>query len=269
MAKAAHRFDNKKPKAKKPKPIPALGARGKETHGAVHPPGPGPGPGALPLARIFQSHYQFETVLDLGCGVGHLFPVLGKRAKKIIGMDMIPEEQLIHRPPPSVEFEYRRCDVDWSERLHGEFDAIIACNIIEHVADTEQFLRWFFSAIPEDGAWCLIFPLPKDELGDGHVHVFNHGLMLYNIVRIGIDCHKVEMYNKGYACAIMGKKRTFKVPKLANGTGDIAKLSSRFPFPAKHRCDAFDVPGLVVLRPDKVQIIRWCVTKYYGFGEED
>lgn len=192
--------------------------------------------------RKFVSEFKFKTVLDVGCGDGFAFEYL--KGKKISAVDM--------KPPsydevkwPNVEYHQTEL-MDWTPPVL--FDAMLCIHVVEHMPNTELFLKRIMSWVKTGGAWCLAFPPPKERIVGGHVHVFNMGLMLYNLVRIGIDCRKVTMVAKRYTTCIMGVKKEFKVPPLKNGGGDIKTLSKWFPFRARHGFWGNKVPGVIKLK---------------------
>lgn len=197
------------------------------------------------ILEYFAREYRFETVLDVGCGPGAAFPVLAAAGRRVTGVDILPESEVI-LPAGTDSVRYVRQDFSEFDPA-GKFDAVLSSHVIEHMPDTERFLRKFFSFLDEAGAFCLIWPPPKHTVVGGHVHVFNMGMMLYNLVRIGIDCSGVDMVRCDYSQAVIGRLRRFNPPPLRHDEGDIEALARYFPFPARQDFDGDSVPGVIDL----------------------
>lgn len=183
-------------------------------------------------------NFEFDTVLDLGCGPGEYHKFFSPETK-ITGVDCTPRIS----PLPNVTF----VENDIFGFNDGQFDCALASHCIEHIPDTESFLNHFFSLIKEDGVFCLLYPKLKQTIVGGHVHIFNLGLLMYNIVRIGIDCSDAKMIRNGYTEGIIGYKRSFEVPNLRYNKDDLALLKGRFPFNAHHDFNGKNPPGVIEL----------------------
>jgi SAM-dependent methyltransferase len=197
----------------------------------------------LILDELFK-RYEFDSVLDIGCGKGDLFNNLNERGIKYTGtgVDLMSKEL--------VEVDtFKYIEADFNNWLTEEkFDLIFTSHVIEHNPNTELFLQNFFSFAKEGGTFCLIWPKPKPRIVGGHVHTFNMGLMLYNIIRTGIDCSKVEMYQAGYNLCILGTVKRFELPELTYNKHEIETFKSKFPFPAIQGFDGDSPSGFKKLR---------------------
>ncbi|MBI2970716.1 MAG: sulfotransferase [Gammaproteobacteria bacterium] len=212
----------------------------------------GPVPGGAPavagrdeILRYLLREYRFEDVLDIGCGTGGGRSVLVTSGKRVSGLDTHPAGDVAVLEGYGA-FTYVQCDFRKFED-ERRFDAVVCSHVIEHMPDTEAFLRQALSFLKPSGIFCIIWPPPKPTIVGGHVHVFNMGLMLYNLVRLGVDCRGVDMLRCGYSLAVVGRLRWFESPPLKNDAGDIESLSPWFPFPACQNFDGDNVPGIVDL----------------------
>jgi ubiquinone/menaquinone biosynthesis C-methylase UbiE len=96
---------------------------------------------ALDVVRDAPSRPGMQArVLDLGCGDGAVTAELARNGARVTGVDV--SEVAIERARaahPQIEFETTASD----GRLPFEdaaFDAVVCLNVLEHVADTQQFL---------------------------------------------------------------------------------------------------------------------------------
>jgi len=197
------------------------------------------------ILGYFMREYRFQTVLDIGCGTGYTLHTLAASGRHVTGVDILPGTQVI-LPPDGTSVSYIQHDF-WDFNIDERFDAVVSSHFIEHMADTESFIRKYFSFLKDDGVFCLIWPPLKHTIVGGHVHVFNMGLMLYNLVRLGVDCRGVDMLRCGYSQAIVGRLRRFKIPVLKNDEGDIETLAPYFPFPARQNFDGDNIQGIIDL----------------------
>jgi len=195
------------------------------------------------ILDYFIREYRFHTVLDIGCGTGGTLNTLAASGRLVTGVDILPCTEVI-LPLDSTSVSYIQHDF-WDFNIDEKFDAVVSSHFIEHMADTERFLTKYFSFLKEDGVFCLIWPPLKHTIVGGHVHAFNMGLMLYNLVRLGIDCRGVDMLRCDYSQAIVGRLRRFEIPLLKNDEGDIETLAPYLPFPARQDFDGDTVPGVI------------------------
>lgn len=197
------------------------------------------------VTRYFAERYEASSILDIGCGSGPVWRQFFDKGMTVTGVDLVPKD-VVMAGHPGHAVNYLVGDF-LEVQLPDTYDAVYSSHTIEHVPDTERFLRRFFSYLRPGGAFCLIWPPPKPEVVSGHVHVFNLGLMLYNLVRLGVDCRKVEMVRCGYCLALMGRYQRFSLPELTHNEGDLDRLGAFFPFQAHQGFDGDHPAGVVDL----------------------
>lgn len=200
-------------------------------------------PGRDKILDYLIENYKFTTVIDIGCGKGDFFNYLNDKhvSVKGTGIDMMNESELLYK-----DFTYIKSNFN-DLKINERFDLIFSSHTIEHNPNTEDFLKLFFSLGKPNGIFCLIWPPPKPQIVGGHVHVFNLGLMLYNVIRIGVNCSNVKMLKSGYNLCLIGRYDFFKLPKLTFNAFEIELLKDYFPFLAKQAFNGDNPPNVINL----------------------
>ena len=104
--------------------------------------------GIHPKHRIMNYHNFFlenlnenDGVLDVGCGNGALTYDLGKKVKKIIGIDINENNIIIAKNKFSRKnIEYIHGDI-LTEIPNQRFDVIILSNVLEHIDNRQELLK--------------------------------------------------------------------------------------------------------------------------------
>lgn len=131
-----------------------------------------------------------DVWVDLGCHGGEFLSlIVNKYRIKCIGVDQWNLKSAIDW----LDIEYHNCDLsnDWTLRLDQEYDFISALEVIEHVIDTDQFLRRCYSRLTKNGI--LLLSTPNVNSLRNRVAVpfgaYPFGLEYKN------DIHHVRLYN--------------------------------------------------------------------------
>jgi SAM-dependent methyltransferase len=125
-----------------------------------------PGIVALHLKRYeFARPYCVEKhVLDAGCGVGYGSAFLGLAAGSVVGVDVSADAIDYARTRyggGNVEFAVG--DLQQLERGDGEFDAVVAFEVIEHLPHPERFVAEAGRVLKSDGV--LVVSTPRADRG--------------------------------------------------------------------------------------------------------
>jgi 2-polyprenyl-6-hydroxyphenyl methylase/3-demethylubiquinone-9 3-methyltransferase len=112
------------------------------------------------LARHFGRDLTAETpfaglaLLDIGCGGGLLCEPLTRLGFTVTGIDAGDKNIAIaklHAEEMGLAIDYRTA---LPEQLDQQFDVVLAMEVIEHVADVEQFLAACSARLKAGGAFC-------------------------------------------------------------------------------------------------------------------
>ncbi len=133
--------------------------------------------GLHPKHRIIGYHRFFvhniaekDRVLDVGCGNGALTYALAQKAKKVVAIDLSPENiRLAKERFSAPNVEYRVGDAT-KELGREKFDVIVLSNVLEHLDNRVLFLRQLRKIGPKllirvpalDRDWLTLY---KKELG--------------------------------------------------------------------------------------------------------
>ena len=142
-------------------------------------------------------------VLDLGCGSGALSAELWRRGRKVVSQDM--SERMVAmcerhlRAQGFGDAEVRLGGVETvSER--GDFDAVVALDVIEHIDDDEAALVIMREALTPDGTLVLSVPAmsrlfgPKD-VEVGHYRRYDREPLLEVVRRAGFEVQTCRFWN--------------------------------------------------------------------------
>jgi len=166
----------------------------------------------------------FETILDVGSGDGKASLALHNAGRKVTSIDLTA---------PKNPYPWQHFVGDFMEWDFGRdtYDAVLASAIIEHIQDTGAFLRKVRGLLRPDG-WIFLFaPHYKSEIVGGHLHYWNTGLLMYNLILAGFDCLHGHFGWFGYLIAAFVQPTGVPLPPLVHDAGDIERLADHFPIP--------------------------------------
>jgi 2-polyprenyl-6-hydroxyphenyl methylase/3-demethylubiquinone-9 3-methyltransferase len=99
--------------------------------------------GDKPRARGAAKPLTGLRVVDLGCGGGLLAEPLAKLGAQVTAIDPAEENILAarrHAEAGGLEIDYRPVTVEALAEAGEQFDAVLAMEVLEHVADVDSFL---------------------------------------------------------------------------------------------------------------------------------
>ena len=176
-------------------------------------------------AQKLLDEYDFESVLDIGCGDGEHSEIFMRHRKKVTALDY---GKSIYFQENQHRFECLVGDFN-TMRFAQQFDCVWASHVLEHQLNVGIFLRRIFEVLKEGGLVCITVPPYGPEILGGHVSVWNAGLLLYNLVLAGFDCHAASILRYGYNISVIARKTTVKLPELAFDNGDVTRIAQFLP----------------------------------------
>ena len=136
--------------------------------------------------------YAFESVLDIGSGLGEhkrLFEYFGK---KPVSVDIVQ----------SADYCGNFLDID----IEKKFDAIWCSHALEHQRNVGLFLDKIYDSLTEDGVLAIVVPIhPGERLISGHLTSWSIPLLCYNLIMAGFDCRQAAIMSS-YELSLVVKK---------------------------------------------------------------
>lgn len=172
----------------------------------------------LGLDAIYKiiNEFEFDTVLDIGCGNGSHTKIFRDLGKIVTPTDYCKKfDGVIEGLYENLEFKEH--DVTW------------VCHVLEHQLNPHNFLRKVWCDTKINGHICVTVPPLKHNIVGGHVSLWNAGLLMYHMVLAGFNCKNAKIKKYGYNISVIAKKEIFIIPKLNYDIGDIELLNLWLP----------------------------------------
>lgn len=141
------------------------------------------------VSLVFSRHqfaYRFarqfvdgRNVLDIGCGSGYGCKILAERAKHVLGIDHDGDAIAYCRNHfGGANLEFRQAEVANLDS-DDEFDVAVSFQVIEHVRDTDAFVRRMKRAVTHGGIILITTPNVKTFPRPGEGNPFHFSEMNY------------------------------------------------------------------------------------------
>lgn len=152
---------------------------------------------------------DFNNLLDIGMGKGQLSERFLEKGIKVTGTGIEMESYGVD----SVEWEKKgikivECPVEKMPFKDGEFEAVLASHILEHVPNMQLALQEIRRVLRDDG-WLLLFIPPYETATTpGHINTgWNLGRLIYILTLNGFDVNTGHFIKYGFSlCAYVRKK---------------------------------------------------------------
>ncbi len=151
------------------------------------------------LRSLVASMVTGTSVLDIGCGSGHLLRLLQDQGKDVVGLEpsgeLVDLAQALHGP---LRIEHGSPeDIDrWPHR----FDTITIIDVLEHIQDDVQQLRRMKALLKPRGRLVVVVPAfqvlygPRDA-EQGHFRRYERGDLVHKLQMTGYRIGKVRYWN--------------------------------------------------------------------------
>ena len=149
------------------------------------------------LNRLLRD-FCFTTVLDVGCGPKKHASVFEKFNKMVITCDMNEK----HKPT----YLGNILSLD-NEIGDNSVDCVWASHVLEHQPNAAEFLLKLKNKLAPGGVLAITVPPSKHQIVGGHVSIWNMGLLLNNLVKVGFDCSEAMGLAYDYDISILVRKQ--------------------------------------------------------------
>lgn len=173
--------------------------------------------GGVALTRLLQ--LPFDTVLDIGSGVGWHAERMREAGKKVTEISLRPLR------PGVINMRYEEFNLD---RIM-QFDCLWCCHCLEHQPNVNYFLTKMHHDLKPGGLLAVTVPPLKHQIVGGHLTLWNAGLLLYNLVLARFDCRLAMIKKSEYNITVIVRRKEIKLPELVYDSGDITALAPYLP----------------------------------------
>jgi len=92
-----------------------------------------------------------KKVLDIGCRDGRIARYLLAAGNDVTGFDV--DSNALKRCPSQMKTEWKDLNDDWQVGFEGQFDVVIASEVIEHIYYSDKTVNRIASVLKSDGAF--------------------------------------------------------------------------------------------------------------------
>jgi 2-polyprenyl-3-methyl-5-hydroxy-6-metoxy-1,4-benzoquinol methylase len=154
---------------------------------------------------------SFESVLDIGCGIGKQTEIFKKNNKLVTSTDIkaFRHDTVVGN---YLDLQFDPHDITW------------VSHVFEHQLNSNLFLKKVRLDTKVGGHVCVTVPPAKNQIVGGHVSIWNAGLMLYHLVLAGFDCKRAHIKKYNYNISVIAKAEEKEEKKETRPEVDIADI---------------------------------------------
>jgi SAM-dependent methyltransferase len=140
-----------------------------------------------------------DRALDLGCGAGSFTAILATAGASVVGVE-VAEAALARARAEHPELDFRLAPFDGPLPFdEAEFDLVWASEVLEHVADTERWLREVARVLAPGGRLLVTTPNhpraalalrgiePYSEPFGDHLHLYTRRSLTMTLTELGFE----------------------------------------------------------------------------------
>lgn len=166
--------------------------------------------GAVRVSKILGLVGRGKFILDLGCGDGFLMERIRAQGNQVMGVE-IAENALIKARKKGFHVYDLSLSENWAAQIKEKFDLVVAGEIIEHIFDTDKFLKNIWLILKENGK--LIITTPNiASLGRRILLCFGKNPLIEATAR-GYDAGHIRYFTKDTLLKLL-QENHFKVEKV-------------------------------------------------------
>lgn len=159
-----------------------------------------------------------RTLLDIGSGQGKQAAVFRSHGINVTTLD-----------------SHTKADIKavWPVETEQTYDCVWAAHCLEHSENHGLFIRAMMEACKPGGIIAITVPPCKPNLVGGHLTLWTPALLVYNLVRAGLDCRFAEVGVYHYNISVLVKNCQHDFTEWIYDNGEINKIAHLFPWPVK------------------------------------
>jgi len=180
------------------------------------------GDGALCIQTLLDQ-YEFETVADIGTGVGWHTDIFRRHNKNVTAIEL--------GEVPKIKFGDSQTMGNFQCRYPTkQFDVVWANHVAEHMMNLHLFFVKVFDMLKEGGILALSVPTMKTLAVGGHVSLWTGGMLIQHLIRAGFHLKYLRLIWRGYNLSIILKKKSIKEKiRWVHDKGDIKLMIPYLP----------------------------------------
>lgn len=122
--------------------------------------------------------FEFNTVLDVGCGAGLQTEYFIQKGKECLGIDILN---------PKTDIPFEKQDI-YKLNLNKKYDVIWCHHVIEHLQDPITALSCLKRVTKLNGLGVITVPQINNTMSPQHINSYSLPLIIYHLAAAGWDC---------------------------------------------------------------------------------
>jgi 2-polyprenyl-3-methyl-5-hydroxy-6-metoxy-1,4-benzoquinol methylase len=103
------------------------------------------------VAKALDKRHAGGLLIDVGCGVGNLWPFVRRRFSEYVGVDVVRYKDF----PQDAAFSQSDFDSGSVSLADGSADVVAAVEVIEHIENPRSFMRELVRLV-KPGGWVIV-----------------------------------------------------------------------------------------------------------------
>ncbi|QAT41916.1 class I SAM-dependent methyltransferase [Aminipila luticellarii] len=201
--------------------------------------------------KLLLQEYQFESVLDIGCGEGLQSDYFLSHGKKVTAINNL-DNDYFHK-----ETRIDAIIDDFNNHTFSEqFDCIWCSHCLEHQRNPGHFLDKIFSALKENGVLAITVPHAETTICPGHVSYWDAGRLIHHLLLAGFNCRDIRIKAYGYNLSVVLEKHSIDVSSELNCWGDLdfRRVKRLFPEDVIKYVDHYNEWGSFIFYGDIIEM---------------